>query len=199
MDPVTHVLSASLFSEPLRRDAAVSRWRERAALGLGALLPDADGVIGWVDLSLYARYHRVVTHSLVGLVAVVLAAAALARWWPERWMMTSWRAALRGPRPTWSVLLMAASTGAVLHLIGDWITAWGLWPLWPFSDQDLALGRVNSLEPALLVLAVLGWSLQQRALRAGRRDLAWVVTACWLLAGALYVGVRPLLLGLPYA
>jgi len=66
-------------------------------------------------------------------------------------------------------------------------------------DRDLALARVNSLEPALLVLTVLAWGLQQRSLRAGHRRLAWVVTGCWLVCCALYVGVRPLLLGLPYA
>ena len=55
------------------------------------MLPDADGVLGWIDLSLYDRYHRVVTHSFLGLVLVALTAALIAQKWPERWLLRSMR------------------------------------------------------------------------------------------------------------
>ena len=205
MDPVTHVLSAALWTEPaLRRPTEASQlplWRARAAVALGALLPDADGLVGWVSLSLYAKYHRVVTHSLVGLPLLIVAAALIARHWPVRWLLPSLRPAAGQPdvRPRWRPLLGLAAIGAAWHLIGDVVTAWGIWPLWPFSSIDLSLARVNSIEWPLLMLTVLAAGAQYWLLERARRRAAWATAALWLLAAAGYALLRPQLLGVPFA
>jgi len=202
---VTHVLGAALWTEPWIDGAATSsslpRWRARSAVALGALLPDADGVIGWISLSAYARYHRVVTHSLIGLPLAIGLAALIARHWPERWLPPSLRPAAPAPgRPVrWRTLLALAAAGAGWHLAGDLITAWGIWPLWPFSSLDLSLARVNSLELPLLLLTLLAAAGQHWLLTQGQRRAAWSTAALWLLLAACYVSLRPLLLGEPYA
>lgn len=205
MDPVTHVLSAALWTEPaLRRLPAPSQlplWRARAAVALGALLPDADGLVGWVSLSLYAKYHRVITHSLVGLPLLIGLAALIARYWPVRWLLPSLRPAADVPdvRPRWQPLLGLAAVGAAWHLVGDAVTAWGIWPLWPFWPIDLNLGLVNSLELPLLLLTLVAAGLQHWLLDRGRVRAAWSTAAIWLLVAACYTLLRAPLLGAPYA
>jgi len=205
LDPVTHVLAPALWSEPVPSPevapAVYARWRERAAVALGALLPDADGVLGWIDLSLYDRYHRVVTHSVPGLLAVTLLAAGLAATWPERWILPFLRTRAQGQeivRPTARRLLSFAALAVALHFVGDLITAWGIWPAWPWSAHDFALARVNSLEPALCGITLGAWALQHWLLTKGRRRAAWGAAVAWLLVCAVYVAVRPALLGEPY-
>ena len=226
MDPFTHVCSAALWTEPLGPlpgscpggDSRPVRWRERLALALGALLPDADALLGLLQTAgltsapLFERYHRVITHSLPGLVLVWLAAAGLARVWPARAMLPFVRGPLAASAPTgfepsaavalpvapsratdsWRRLLLAAGVGAAWHMAGDYITAWGrLQLLWPFSTREFQLGRVNSLEPALLALTVTAWAAQQWFLGRGSKRAAWSVAAAWFALAALYVWLRP--------
>jgi membrane-bound metal-dependent hydrolase YbcI (DUF457 family) len=101
VDLLTHTLTAALWTEPIiaasGMEAARPRWRQRTAVALGASLPDLDGCLGWVsqiangDFALYTKYHRVVTHSIGGLIAVALVSALLARHWPGRWLLPSMR------------------------------------------------------------------------------------------------------------
>jgi inner membrane protein len=208
VDSITHILSAALWTEPLgaagRPGApALPRWRERMAVALGALLPDADGLLGLADMAngaphgWYAKYHRVVSHSLPGLTACALVAAWLAWSWPGAWMLPSLRGrgvAPDAPRPPWRRLLAVAAIAVAMHLAGDAITAWGTLRLfWPLSDWDAQLGRVNSIDPWLLALTVTAWAAQHVCLTRGRRRAAWLTTALWLALCALYVWLRPLL------
>jgi len=206
VDPVTHVLGAALWTEPASRPevapAAYARWRERAAVVLGALLPDADGVLGWIDLSLYERYHRVVTHSFTGLLVVTLLAAGLARWWPERWLLPFARTRVDRDQsiadPSLGRLLLFAAIAVCAHLLGDLITAWGIWPAWPISNHDFALARVNSIEPALFGVTLAAWAAQHWLLVRGRRGVAWGAAGIWLVLVLVWVVVRPALLGEPF-
>ena len=88
MDPITHVLSAAIWIEPLEppkpEGAIYTRWRERAAILLGALLPDLDAVPGLLETSgltdepIFTQYHRIASHSFLGLIIVALLSATLA-------------------------------------------------------------------------------------------------------------------------
>ncbi|NQU43470.1 metal-dependent hydrolase [bacterium] len=205
MDPLTHVLAPVLWTEPLpvpeMEGAAYARWRERAAVLLGALLPDIDGTpallttFGFTDEPLFAQYHRIATHSLPGVVVLCLIAAAIARLWPERWLLPSLRTKNAGRpvvRPTWKRLFAFAGIALGFHLLGDAITAWGtLKLLWPFSSMDFQLERVNSIEPVLLSLTVAAWTVQYLFLQKGKRKSAWITAAVWLVACGLYVWLRP--------
>jgi hypothetical protein len=75
MDFITHGLVGALvaqagFAQRIGRPAMI-------ALVAGAMLPDVDVVMAWVDELSVVRYHRGLTHSFVGafLLALPLAAA----------------------------------------------------------------------------------------------------------------------------
>ncbi len=205
MDPLTHVLGPLLFTEPVRppqvERAVYARWRERIAVVLGALLPDADaapgllGTLRLADASIYDKYHRVAFHSLPGLILAVFLAATIARKWPERWLLPTFRPKNEGlPRidpSRWR--LMAFSGVAVLfHFLGDWITAWGkLMLLWPFSERNFQLERVNSIEPVICSVTIVAWAVQNYCLSRGRRRAGWAVAGCWLCFCVAYVWIRP--------
>jgi len=214
MDSITHVLSAALWTEPVGTPrwapgnergeiaAAYARWRERMAVGLGALLPDADGLLGWpglfgfsADATLYAKYHRTVTHSILGFAVVIVVSAAISRVWPERWLLPFLRTKHGGRlivKPSWRRLIAFSAVAVFWHFIGDSVTAWGtLRILWPFSDFDAQLRRVNSLEPVLLALTVAAWGAQHFCLTRGLTKSAWAIAAAWLLLCAVYVWLRP--------
>ena len=206
MDSITHVLSAALWTEPVPSPhldgAGYARWRERMAVVLAALLPDADGLIGLPDVAgitdgaFYAQYHRVVTHSVGGFLVAALLAATIAQRWPARWLFPSLRprpAGLPVADPLWRRLFAFSLVSVFWHFAGDSVTAWGILKLlWPFSSMDFQLKRVNSIEPVLLCFTVAAWAIQNQCLRHGRRKTAWAVAAVWLALCALYVWLRPL-------
>ncbi|HEQ60005.1 MAG TPA: metal-dependent hydrolase [Firmicutes bacterium] len=205
MDPITHVLSAALWTEPVQppnpEGAIYARWRERGAVLLGALLPDLDAVPGLLETSglshepLFTKYHRIASHSFVGLVVVALVAATLAWKWPEKWLLPSLRPkdpSLPRVNPSWRRLLAFATPAVIFHFLGDWITAWGtLKPFWPFSDLDTQLARVNSIEPVLCSFTIAAWAVQHFLLTRGHRRAGWAIAAGWLAVCILYVWLRP--------
>ncbi|MCX7048130.1 MAG: metal-dependent hydrolase [Candidatus Sumerlaeota bacterium] len=225
MDSVTHILGALLWTEPIPAPAGQSksfaRWRDRACVILGALLPDADGILGLLDTggaapsALYAKYHRVLTHSVIGFLAIAAVSALIARYWPERWLLPSLRRknqpianATDQPslgfiaQPSLQRLFSIALIAVFIHFILDAITSWGtLRIFWPFSTFDAQLNRVNSLDPWLLIITAAAWMIQRdflsRASREGQRPQwqrrAWVVSFAWLILGALYVWLRPII------
>lgn len=205
MDPVIHVLSPALWTEPIRPPrfggAIYARWRERAAILLGALLPDLDAVPGLLETfgltqePMFTRYHRIASHSIIGLIAVAILSAIIASKWPERWLLPSLRPKNRilpPVNPSLRRLLLFSSLAVSFHFIGDWITAWGtLKPLWPFSNLDTQLARVNSIEPVLCSLTIAAWAVQHFCIVHGFRKTAWSVAAIWLLLSVAYVWLRP--------
>ena len=206
MDVVTHVLAPALFAEPIESPTFdgfyYPRWRERAAILFGAVLPDLDAVpglletFGFSNQPLFATYHRVASHSIPGLIIVALLAATIARLMPERLLLPSLRPKNQDlPRrnPFWTRLFGLATMAAAFHFLGDWITAWGtLKPLWPFSHIDVQLARVNSLEPVILGMTAGAWAVQHLALRKGYRKAGWTIAGVWLALVALYVILRPM-------
>jgi membrane-bound metal-dependent hydrolase YbcI (DUF457 family) len=204
MDSITHVLSAVIVTEPLgaprvAEGAVYARWRERLAIFLGALVPDADGVLGWIDPALFASYHRKTTHSILGVVILTFLLAWVASAWPEKWLPPFVRRRYRDRRivkPEFSRLLAFTFVAIACHWLGDWVAAWGIWPFWPFATQDMALGRVNSLDWVLLALTVLAWAVQHLLLVRDKRRAGWIVTGVWAVLFAAYVWLRPIW-GLP--
>ncbi len=210
MDILTHLLTAAIWTEPIiaasGKENTRPRWRYRTAVALGASLPDLDGCLGWIsqlstgDFTLYTRYHRVVTHSIIGLLTIAFLAALLARHWPERLLLPSLRRHGISPTPTsppsLCPLFALALWAAVWHFFGDAVTAWGtLRPFWPFSDWNAQWGLMNSLEPAMLGLTLTAWAIQHRLLANGSRKGAWLTAGLWLAACALYAILRPMFQG----
>lgn len=194
MDSITHILSAALFTEPIgcpQGNLSHDRWRGRLAIIVAALLPDADGVLGWIDSGLYGAYHRKITHSVGGLIVILFLAALIAWRWPAKWFPSFMKSTGEGNKPAhrapFGCLLGFSAIALILHLTGDWVGAWGIWPLWSFSERDFAAGWINSLDPVILALTVAFWALQHMLLQAGRRRWAWGMAALWLMACAIYI------------
>jgi heme A synthase len=129
LDSITHILSGALWTEPVRpplgAEGHYARWRERAAIVAAALLPDADGVLGWIDPALYGKYHRVVTHSVGGLIALAFLSALIAKHWPRKWLLPFLRKNADSSEiaPSFLRLSIIASITTLLHFLGDWIGA----------------------------------------------------------------------------
>src|SRR5436190_2037287 len=126
MDPVSHVvLGRTLIVVLERPDRARFGVNAGAAAILGALSPDIDSVLMPVGWDIYLRVHEVGTHSVLGVVAVGCAAAALVRLFARQ-------AHYRG-------LAAAAVVGALSHLGLDVLSGARLHLLWPFADLKFAL------------------------------------------------------------
>jgi membrane-bound metal-dependent hydrolase YbcI (DUF457 family) len=203
MDIITHALSALICTEPLspllREGVVYAHRREQAAVILAAVLPDCDvALLHFADIFssnegfYYTTFHRLATHSIPGLIVIALAAAGLAWAWPKPRLAAD----VCWIKPRWRRLLGLALVGAGMHAVGDWITAWGtLKLLWPFSQADFQLGRVNSIDGILLALTLMGWAMQHFFLMQQRRRVGWMVCGLWFFLCAAYVVVRPWLLG----
>jgi len=199
LDSITHILSAAIWAEPVRpplgAEASYARWRERVAILCAALLPDVDGVLGWNDSALYGKYHRVVTHSIIVLIALALLSALIAKYWPQKWLLPRFRPRADGScivNPSYVRLLAVSSITTVFHFLGDWIGGWGIWPLWPWKPEaNYALARVNSLDVVILGMTVAAWAIQHFCLSRGRRRTAWVLPVVWLTLVIVYVWLRP--------
>lgn len=198
MDFVTHTLIGVGLARLLAPDAALRPQICLAAL-LASLLPDSDSLLGAFSQDLYGRYHRVVTHSILGLTVITGLSAGLA--WAishqERARRFGWYVLPNQPpdshpaRVGWAMLLLAGAIGATAHWVGDWITAFGnLTPWWPWVVSDVSLGAVNSFDPVLLT-ATLCWHVGTRMREwPPRAELLGAVI--WFVVCASYVIIRPM-------
>jgi membrane-bound metal-dependent hydrolase YbcI (DUF457 family) len=173
MDPLSHVL----FGRTL---VALDRHRRLgegsvAACVLGTLAPDVDVLViprGW---DVYLRVHQFGTHSLVGSIAVASAAAGL--------VFIFKRSA------HYASLMLAASAGALSHLVFDLFSGAVLTPGWPFSHARLSIPLVAMADPWLVGICAGG----AMALWMGRRRMTRVAHGV-LLAIGVFLAVKGVLL-----
>lgn len=150
MDNLTHTLTALAMSQ-----AGVNRKTRFATLALivGANLPDIDMVTRVQGSATYLKYHRGITHSILGVtVLAALLAWALyglgrrARPKPELPLDARW-------------LFLAAWLGTASHLLMDFTNDYGVRPFLPFSGRWYAWDIMFILDPLLLVLLAVGLGL----------------------------------------
>lgn len=145
-DALTHAAAAAWLA-PLWRRAEV-----RYALYFGALLPDLFGkVYSWVLEAGFA--WSVPTHAVAG---VVLYAYAVAHVWPER------------DRPG---AFLGLAFGGLTHIgidaLKDPLGRWGVFPLAPIWNSEVALGWVETeytvlAAPVFLALVVgIEWRMRR--------------------------------------
>jgi inner membrane protein len=117
MDDLTHVLAGALIAQtnPSQKKGLV------LACVLGAAAPDLDVILSLFNHQLYVLEHRGFTHSLWGILPVVLFAAWMA------WLFVR----KKSDCASFSALFGMALAGDLSHLALDGCTSWGTMFLWP--------------------------------------------------------------------
>jgi inner membrane protein len=147
MDPLSHVLLGAASAQSMARGS-----RRLAALAgaLGALLPDADVLIGSdTDPLLTLEYHRQFTHSFALAPAGAFIVAAV-----------MWLAMRR--RIPFAMFYLPALAGYVSALLLDACTSYGTQLLWPFTDARFAASIVAVIDPVVTVVLLIGVALALR-------------------------------------
>jgi len=198
MDFVTHALIGANVSRLF-----VRRPGELPALALAGVLAstlmDGDSWVALLGPGMYGRWHRVVSHSLIGLVGCALLAVAIARlaWRFPPARRFGWFVSANLPCDAEPVLAGAGRMMALCvlcalaHGAADAITGFGnMLFLWPFDRRDFSLHAVTSFDPFLFSLTM-GWHLLLRRNATPVADERWIALA-WLALAAGYVWARML-------
>lgn len=140
MDLVSHGLIGSMLAGlGLKNKFGVI---SSAAMIIGNLAPDFDGVVALKGAKTFYKYHREVTHSLIGsLVLSLLIATGI-------YMVT--------PFKHFFLLLAIVSTGVATHLLMDSFTPWGLPLFYPFSDKKYSFNLIWFIDPVIIGSLVVG-------------------------------------------
>ena len=124
MDNLTHTAMAVFLSR-----IGPGRWSPHgtAIILIASNIPDIDtlmGIHGGLD---YIHFHRHITHALIAMPLMALAAAGIVR------------LAVRKPL-AWRGAFFAALLAVVSHVALDWTNIYGLRPMLPFSPAWYELG-----------------------------------------------------------
>jgi len=147
VDNLTHTLTAVAISH-----TGLNRKTRFATLTviLGANAPDIDLLARLKDSATYLKYHRGITHSLVGVVVLAAIIAGIMYWLGKR----------ARPKPDLALnggwLMLAAFLGTASHLLLDFTNSYGVRPFLPFSGRWYAADVMFIFDPLLLVLLALG-------------------------------------------
>jgi len=150
VDNLTHTLTAVAISH-----AGLNRKTRFATLTviLGANLPDIDIVSRLDSSATYLKYHRGITHSILGVTVLALLLA---------WAVS---ALGRKARPKASLplaghwLLLAAWLGTASHLLLDFTNSYGVRLFLPFSGRWYSWDIMFIFDPLLLALLIIGLGL----------------------------------------
>jgi inner membrane protein len=151
MDNITHTLTALALSQ-----AGLNRKTRFTTVGLvvGSNLPDVDLAWAYGGAATYLKYHRGITHSLLGVtvLAVLLAGIIYA---------AGRRAAPKKNAPPldgwWLLTICWIATAS--HVLLDFTNQYGVRPFLPFNGRWYAWDIMFILDPLLLALLALGFGL----------------------------------------
>jgi len=150
VDNLTHTLSAVALSH-----AGLHRKTRFATLTLiaGANLPDIDIVSRFWGSATYLKYHRGLSHSILGvsLLAFLLALAV--------YFLGGKAKPKPGPLLSFRWLVILAWIGTAGHLLMDFTNSYGVRPFLPFSPRWYAWDIMYILDPLLLASLCLGLGL----------------------------------------
>ncbi len=178
MDPVTHGLAGGLVAKSgLSHRLLPENLEARgvALTALAALAPDVDAIVELgSDPLAFLRYHRGLTHSVLGGLGLAAVMAILvAPFFPGV------------PRRR---LFVLTTIGVYIHVFLDLLTSYGTVLLYPFRSERFTLDWMWTFDPTflgILLVCLLGvYLLRQAPRRVAKVGLG--VAACYVLvAGAL--------------
>ena len=148
MDNITHTLTAVALSQ-----AGLNRKTRFATLALvvGANLPDVDLVWAYGGTATYLKYHRGITHSLLGVTVLAALLGCIVYFAGRR---TAPKKNAPPLRAGW--LFFLCWIGTESHLLMDFTNQYGVRPFLPFSGRWYAWDIMFVFDPLLLVLLALG-------------------------------------------
>lgn len=148
MDNLTHTLTALALSQAgLNRKTRFAT----AALVVGSLLPDLDLVSRFWGSATYLKYHRGITHSILGVTVLAMVLAGVVYALGRRVPPTK-----TGPPLDARWLLGVCWMATASHLLLDFTNAYGVRPFLPFSARWYAWDIMFIIDPVLLGLLAVG-------------------------------------------
>ncbi len=150
MDNLTHTLLGAAIS---RTGLNQKMKHATVTLMIAANLPDIDVISrAWGSLA-YLKYHRGITHSMIGVTALGFLLAAITFFLQRR----SWRKRPdSGPQPSFVIISAICLIGTWSHLLLDYTNSYGVRPFMPFSDRWVALDIEFIIDPIILAILILG-------------------------------------------
>ena len=151
MDNLTHTLTGFAISY-----AGFNRKTRYATLAIviGANLPDIDMISGfWGNVS-YLKYHRGITHSIIGITVLAALLAAIVYFLGKRA-----RPPKSGPPLDGRWLLLGCWIATASNLLLDLTNQYGARPFMPFNSHWYAWDIVPIVDPVLLLILVAGLGL----------------------------------------
>ncbi len=147
MDTGTHVVMGLALGglatlDPAVANSAVTATAVLVGTIVGSQAPDIDTILKLKDNAVYIRNHRGITHSIPAVLLWPLAiTAAIYPFFPEADLLHLW---------LWTFLAV------FLHVFVDIFNAYGTQALRPFSSKWIALGIINTFDPVIFGLHVIG-------------------------------------------
>ncbi|MEK3887624.1 metal-dependent hydrolase [Bacillus sp. FSL K6-3431] len=147
MDTATHVVMGIAIGglatlDPVVAENAVNTQSVLVAAIIGSQIPDIDTFLKLRNNAVYIRNHRGITHSIPAVLLWPLIVTALVTmFYPESNLLHLW---------LWSFLAV------FLHVFVDIFNAYGTQALRPFSAKWVALGTINTFDPIIFGLHILG-------------------------------------------
>lgn len=152
MDNLTHSLTALALSQ-----AGLNRKTRFATLTLivGANLPDIDLVATFGGGATYLKYHRGITHSILGAAMLATALGALVYFGGRK----APQAKAAGPPLDLRWLIGISWIALASHVLMDFTNSYGIRPFLPFSGRWYAWDIMPIIDVLLWALLILGLAL----------------------------------------
>lgn len=147
MDTGTHVVMGIALGGLATLDPVVASSHMTASSVLigtivGSQIPDIDTILKLRNNAVYLRNHRGITHSIPAVILWPLIIVAILRpFFPDANLLHLW---------LWTFLAV------FLHVFVDIFNAYGTQALRPFTPKWVALGVINTFDPFIFTLHVLG-------------------------------------------
>lgn len=153
MDTGTHIVMGVALGglatlDPMVAESSVTIKSVLIATIIGSQIPDIDTVLKLKNNATYIRHHRGITHSIPAvLLWPLLIVAVLYPFFPEANLFHLW---------IWTFIAV------FLHVFVDIFNSYGTQALRPFSSKWVALGIINTFDPFIFSIHVVGliiWAL----------------------------------------
>lgn len=150
LDTATHVVMGFAIGglatlDPVVAETTANSHSVLVAAIIGSQVPDIDTFLKLRNNAVYIRNHRGVTHSIPAVLLWPIAVAAFVYFfYPEANLLHLW---------LWSFVAV------FLHVFVDIFNAYGTQAIRPFSSKWVALGVINTFDPNIFALHVIGLAL----------------------------------------